>query len=153
MASLGGSRVTHSLSVWYFRDVDDDDEPVAVNTEDALDAVLDDVLANDQPHPTVVVAEGRSSVGALNLPDHQLKFAVDGESGIAALYLMDAQAHRAWTTKSEPTAATLWLDRDADIAFPHDSVVSLAQLREALREFMRTAQRPTCVQWQESDVF
>jgi hypothetical protein len=145
--------VTHSLSVWYFRDVDDDDEPVAVDTADALDALLDDVLANHQPHPTVVVAEGRPTVGELGLPDHQLKFAVDGGAGTAALYLMDAQAHRAWTTKSEPATATLWLDRDADIAFPPDSAVSLAQLREALHEFMRTAERPTCVQWQESDVF
>ncbi|SFR25416.1 Immunity protein Imm1 [Lentzea waywayandensis] len=145
--------MTNSLSVWYFRDVDDDDEPVAVDTDAALDALLDDVLANHQPHPTVVVADGRPTVGALGLPDHQLKFATDRESGTAALYLMDAQAHRAWTTKSEPATATLWLDRDADIAFPSDSVVSLAQLREALHEFMRTSERPTCVQWQEFDVF
>ncbi|GLY51050.1 Imm1 family immunity protein [Lentzea sp. NBRC 102530] len=145
--------MTHSLTVWYFRDVDDDDEPVSVDTDTALDALIDDVLANEQPHPTVVVADGRPTVGALNLPDHQLRFAADVESGTAALYLMDARSQRAWTTKAAPAATTLWLDRDADIEFPGDSAVSLLVLREALHEFMRTAQRPTCVQWQESAVF
>lgn len=153
MEAITGTEVSYSLSVWYFRDVDDDDEPTTVNTEDALDALLEDVLANEQPHPTVVVAEGRPTVEPLNLPDHQLKFAADKESGTAAIYLMDARANQAWTTKADAMVSTLWLDREADIAFPRDSAVSLAVLREALHEFMRTAQRPTCVSWQESTVF
>lgn len=158
--------MNHTLELWYFRDDDDTDEPVTVRSRAALDELLEDVFSNEQPHPTVVVAHDRPTIGPLHLPDHQIKFAADPVAGVAALYAMgspsfvdradvtDRSPHRAWVSQGACDGEViLWLDSDAGIRFPSDAVISLDKLREALHEFMRTGQRPTCLGWQEIDVF
>ncbi|SMD22650.1 Imm1 family immunity protein [Lentzea albidocapillata] len=73
---------------------------------------------------------------------------------------------RAWVTlwkdSSEPAtpASTaddgdiaLYVDVDTRTRFPTDAAIPLEKLREALQEFAETGRRPTCVDWQESDVF
>ncbi|MDX8051246.1 Imm1 family immunity protein [Lentzea sp. BCCO 10_0798] len=48
---------------------------------------------------------------------------------------------------------TLYVDVDTRTRFPADAAIPLEKLREALQEFAETGKRPTCVDWQESDVF
>ena len=71
---------------------------------------------------------------------------------------------RAWVTKgSRARPATvrqaddhevdLFVDFDTRTRFPADAAISWEELREALKELAETGMRPTCVDWQESDVF
>jgi hypothetical protein len=45
------------------------------------------------------------------------------------------------------------VDFDTRTRFPADAAISWEKLREALEELAETGLRPTCVDWQESDVF
>ncbi|MEU7481551.1 Imm1 family immunity protein [Lentzea sp. NPDC042327] len=69
---------------------------------------------------------------------------------------------RAWVTKGSYARAArsvndhepeLFVDFDTRTRFPADAAIAWEQLREALEELAETGMRPTCVQWQESDVF
>lgn len=159
--------MTHPLAVYYFSGDNRGDEPVTVESESALDRVLADVLANEQPHPTVVYAKDRTTTGLADLPDHQIKFDADAEVGVAAIHAFgphdfvdptaaSPQGNLAFVTKVEPTAdvdVTLYIDKDTRTEFPKDSIIPLGKLRQALGEFLATGRRPTCVDWQETDVF
>lgn len=45
------------------------------------------------------------------------------------------------------------MDFDTRTRFPADAAISWEKLREALEELTETGLRPTCVDWQKSDVF
>ncbi|GGP45026.1 hypothetical protein GCM10010185_16030 [Saccharothrix coeruleofusca] len=130
-----------------------------------------DILANPQPHPTVVYAQNRPTVGPAELPDHQLKFDLDAEHHVAAVHLFgpkdflptettsDTDDTAAWIAVPRqaenrmPSGVTLYIDRDTRTEFPQEATLPLNLLRELLHEFMRTGQRPTCVDWQRTDIF
>jgi hypothetical protein len=48
---------------------------------------------------------------------------------------------------------TLYIDRETRTAFPKEATLPLNLLRELLHELMRTGKRPTCVDWQQTDIF
>ncbi len=71
---------------------------------------------------------------------------------------------QAWVTKGSYAQATatgpaddheadLFVDFDTRTRFPADAAISWEKLREALKELAETGLRPTCVDWQESDIF
>lgn len=159
------------LDIYYFSGDNRADEPVTVDSETALDDVLTDILANPQPHPTVVYAQNRPTVGPAELPDHQLKFDLDAEHHVAAVHLFgpkdflptettsDTDDTAAWIAVPRqaesriPSGVTLYIDRDTRTEFPQEATLPLNLLRELLHEFMRTGKRPTCVDWQRTDIF
>jgi hypothetical protein len=60
----------------------------------------------------------------------------------------------AWITHNpQPSgdAPTLLYDDQAPANFPVDAVLPVDQLRRAVEEYLRTGQRPTCVQWRVPD--
>ncbi len=159
------------LDIYYFSGDNRADEPVTVDSEAALDDVLTDILANPQPHPTVVYAQNRPTVGPAELPDHQLKFDLDTQHHVAAVHLFGptdflpdeamsgAEDTAAWialprqTDTRVPNRVTLYIDKDTRTAFPKEAALPLNLLRELLHEFMRTGKHPTCVDWQQTDIF
>lgn len=155
----------HALDLWYFTETRQADDPVTVRSEQELERALEEVLAYKQPHPTPVCAQGRPTFGPLNLPDHQLKFDVDAEAGVGAIHAFGSpdfhgdEAAGAFysrvsrrTPADDVSPAALYIDFDTRTRFPPDAAIPLALLRQALLEFMKTGRRPTCVEWQESDV-
>jgi Immunity protein Imm1 len=165
--------VKHALELWYFTETNHADDPVTVRSESELERVLDEVLAYKQPHPTPVCVQDRPTFGPLNLPDHQLKFDVDVDvdvdAGVGAIHAFGSpDFHGEDISKSgeadfysrvsrriqadDASPATLYIDFDTRTRFPPDAAIPLSLLRQALREFMETGRRPTCVEWQESDV-
>lgn len=161
----------NGLLIYYFSGDNRADEPVTVKSETALDDVLTDILSNPQPHPTVVYIQNRPTVSLAELPDHQLKFDLDTQHHVAAVHLVgpkdlvpaevtgDADNSTAWialpsqTNTWVPTGVTLYIDRDTGTAFPEEATLPLNLLRELLHEFMQTGKRPTCVNWQQTDIF
>ncbi|USX50918.1 Imm1 family immunity protein [Lentzea sp. HUAS12] len=77
---------------------------------------------------------------------------------------MPEDVMRAWVTKGSYARATavrladdheidLFVDFDTRTRFPADAAISWGKLREALKELAETGLRPTCVDWQESDIY
>ncbi|MDQ2587278.1 Imm1 family immunity protein [Saccharothrix yanglingensis] len=160
-----------SLDIYYFSGDNRADEPVTVDDDITLDDVMTDILANPQPHPTVVYAKDRPTIGPAALPDHQLKFDLDTEHYIVAVHVFgprdflpadmtgEADATTAWIALPRqadtrvPNGVTLYIDRDTRTEFPAEAALPLSMLRSLLHEFMRTGKRPTCVGWQRADTF
>jgi len=104
------------------------------------------------------------------LPDHQLKFDLDTEHHIAAVHLFgpkdflaadmtgEADDTTAWIALHRqadirvPTGVTLYIDRDTRTEFPAKAALPLKVLRDLLHEFMRTGERPICVDWQQTNI-
>ncbi|MEO6085459.1 MAG: Imm1 family immunity protein [Umezawaea sp.] len=163
------------LDIYYFSGDNRADEPVTVGSAAALDDVLVDILANPQPHPTVVYAKDRPTVGPMERPDHQVKFDVDPERQVGAVHAFgpgdfapdpsvnDVDETTAWiaqvkgfggqTSASLFSDVTLYIDKDTRTEFTKGALLPLAVLRELLHEFMRTGKRPVCVDWEQTDVF
>ncbi|MGJ7907281.1 Imm1 family immunity protein [Actinopolyspora sp. H202] len=75
------------------------------------------------------------------MPDHDVCVAV--RDGYGYLSYIDVE-HDLAVPEGEPAAPAL---HGGDVEFPEGSGVPLDTLAEALREFLRTAQRPESVSW------
>ncbi len=77
--------------------------------------------------------------------------------GWGALYYRDrdemGRLRAAITHTPQPSldAPDLLYDPEAAATFPLDAAISADQLRLAIREYLDTGQRPTCVHWQQPD--
>jgi len=157
--------VTYTLDVWYYRG-DRTGQPEIVATEDALDAVLAYLATHEQPHPAVIAARELPKIGPLARPDRLFKLDVDRHSaGTGALHYLgpdetvgdDAAEAGMWVTRTdtpiEQDGQPLFIDRANQTEFPRDAVLPMTRIRAALLEFTQTGKRPTCVDWQDIDVY
>jgi hypothetical protein len=66
----------------------------------------------------------------------------------------DAGQGWAWITRNpRPSAEVpdLLFDPEAGANYPADAAIPVSQLRRAIEEYLRTGERPTCVEWKEAD--
>ncbi|MBP2334686.1 hypothetical protein JOF41_000864 [Saccharothrix coeruleofusca] len=159
-----------ALNIWYYRDDGGaGDQPQVVTTPEALDQVLDYILDHPQPHPPVITVRDRPRLLDGRYPDHEVKVDADRRAGVGAM-LCSGPADFApdtdtsgdhgggWITLDrtdrlpEDTPA-LYMDKATRTRFPANALVPLPLWRQALHELLKTGTRPTCVQWQDTDVF
>ncbi|MDU0293814.1 Imm1 family immunity protein [Saccharothrix longispora] len=57
------------------------------------------------------------------------------------------------TDRPSDGACVLYMDKATRTPFPSSASVPLESWRAALRELLQTGRRPTCVRWQDTDVF
>lgn len=158
--------MSYTLDVWYYRDdapTGSPNTPVAVTSSAELEELLTYVLNHPQPHPVQVVARERPTVGPHGEPDTLVKVAVAPLEQVGALLFLSP---RSWeppvegdtstgvyaTRWSVPSATTLYIDNDTRTPFPADAALPVQHVLAALEEFRQTGERPTCVDWQESQV-
>jgi hypothetical protein len=160
------------LNIWYYRadDRGDGDEPELVTSHEALDLILDYILDHPRPHPPVLTVRDRPRLMDGRYADHEVKIDADRHAGIGAIlcsgptdFAPDAtvsgESGGSWMSLGGPTtrppkgAPALYMDKATRTEFPDDAVVPLELWRTALHELLETGKRPTCVQWQETDVF
>ncbi len=102
------------------------------------------------------------------LSHHEVRNDVDGRAGVGAIlcsgpadFAPDAttpdEHGGAWTTLAQTTlpedTPALYMDKATKTAFPNNAVVPLETWRKALHELLHTGTRPTCVKWQDTDLF
>lgn len=160
--------MSYTLDAWYYRDDDSDrpaNEPVVVTSSSELKELLEYVLAHKQPHPAQIVARERPKVGPYDEPDTLIKIAVASPERLGALLFLSTQSWEqpadgdtstgVYASRGEqPTSAspTLYVDNDTKNPFPADAALPIDRIFTALEEFRHTGERPTCVDWQESQV-
>lgn len=160
-----------ALNIWYYRadGRGDGDEPEVVTTQEVLDRILDYILDHPQPHPPVLTVRDRPRLMDGRYPDHEVKVDANRHAGIGAILCSGPQdfapdAHvseesgGSWmslslTPRQPRSAPALYMDKATRTEFPDNAVVPLELWRAALHELLETGKRPTCVQWQETDVF
>ncbi|MBB5801261.1 hypothetical protein F4560_001029 [Saccharothrix ecbatanensis] len=159
------------MNIWYYRDdsCGDGGEPEVVTTQEALDRILDYIQDHPQPHPPVLTVRDRPRLMDGRYPDHEVKIDANRHAGIGAIlcsgpadFAPDAdvsgEGGDSWmslapTVHPRTSAPALYMDKATRTKFPDNAVVPLELWRAALHELLETGKRPTCVQWQETDVF
>ncbi|GAA3465442.1 Imm1 family immunity protein [Saccharothrix longispora] len=160
-----------ALTVWYYRDdrPGAGDEPEVVTTAEALDRVLDYILEHPQPHPPVFTVRDRPRLMDGRYPDHEVKVDADRGAGIGAILcggpadfapdaVLSDERGGSWvslgsTSRPSDGACVLYMDKATRTPFPSSASVPLESWRAALHELLQTGRRPTCVRWQDTDVF
>ncbi|MGZ3144981.1 Imm1 family immunity protein [Lentzea chajnantorensis] len=160
--------MSYTLDVWYYREDDRSGQgntPVTITSSAELEDVLTHVLNHPQPHPAQIVARERPVVGPHDEPDTLIKLAVAPLEQVGALLFLGPESWvppvdgdtstGVYATRAEapvPGAPTLYVDTDTKTPFPTDAALPVPHLLAALEEFRQTGERPTCVEWQETQV-
>jgi len=142
-------------AVWPISDPNDTDaaDELTVSTPEDVDTLLSR-LADPGAGPAVVEHVDRDLItdtegllgapGATEIPDHDVAVAVHGGFG----YLTYADPEHDYSTlRGEAGSPEL---RSEYVDYPAGAGVPVEVLAAALKDFLATARRPTCVEWQEA---
>ena len=142
-------------AVWPISDPDDSDaaDELTVSTPEDVDALLAR-LAEPDAGPAVIEHLDRDLItdtegllgapGATKIPDHDVVAAVRG--GFGYLTYADPE-HDSSTLEGEAASPEL---RSEHVDYPAGAGVAVEVLATALKDFLATARRPSCVRWREA---
>ena len=91
-------------------------------------------------------------------PNHQLRISVRPSTGHAALNYMDNDdpdmpIANSYNPKRPLPETDLIFNGTTGSVFPRTAVISMADARNALNEWLRTRHRPTCIEWRPYDAY
>jgi hypothetical protein len=129
-----------------------DAEPLRLETAADVDRLIDGLLSEDYSHSIAALyVEGR--MNAAGAPDHELLVAVNNEDGdVGALRYMGGGGNYYSRGQAGNDKEVTYYYTDSDREFPANSELPLAQIREAVKEFLVSSERPTVVEWQDESV-
>ncbi|MGH8791568.1 MAG: Imm1 family immunity protein [Stackebrandtia sp.] len=122
-------------------------EPARAHTPDELNVLLDRLLVESFEYSLAKMYVSESSDD--DRTGGELSVGVDPDRRVGSLRYRDSE--RTWYSQGADSTyrelVYLYLGRELD--YPHDSEISLKQLRKALGEFLDSGgERPACVAWQ-----
>lgn len=129
-----------------------DADPLRLETAADVDQLIDGLLGEDYSHSVAALyVEGR--LNSAGVPDHELLVAINNEDGgVGALRYMGGGGSYYTLGAAMADKEVTYYYTGSDREFPADSEVPLAQVREAVKEFLVTSERPTSVGWQDEAV-
>ncbi|MFD1150160.1 Imm1 family immunity protein [Saccharothrix hoggarensis] len=140
-------------AVWPINDVNDADaaDELTVSAPEDVDTLLSR-LAEPGAGPAVIEHQDRElitdtegllgSPGSTKIPDHDVAAAIHAGFG----YLTYADPDHDYSTLQGDPASPEY--RSEYVDYPAGAGVPVGVLAAALKDFLATAQRPTCVEWQ-----
>jgi hypothetical protein len=140
-------------AVWSVQDADESGEQMTVTTPEEVDALLARLaesgagaaVIEHQERALIPDAEGLlGAPGEVKIPDHDVAAAVSSGFG----YLTYADPDQDYSTLVGEAESPVYASEYVD--YPAGSGVQVGLLAAALKEFLLTAQRPSCVQWQDA---
>jgi hypothetical protein len=124
-----------------------DAEPLRLETAADVDGLIDGLLSEDYSHSVAALyVEGRTN--AAGAPDHELLVAVNNEDGdVGALRYMGGGGNYYSRGQAGGAKEVTYYYTGSDREFPADSELPLSQIRQAVREFLSSGERPESVDW------
>lgn len=90
-------------------------------------------------------------------PNHQMRVSVRPQTDGAALnYMQNDVPKMSWANSysaTPPADIDLIVNGTTGAVFPRWAVIPIADARRALHEWLRTRQRPTCIEWRPYDKY
>jgi hypothetical protein len=139
--------MTHTAKAYFKRGHGAD--PVVVTKADDVDQLIDALVAESWENCVAALyVDGR--LNQAGVPDHELLVAVDYEDKAAgALRYMGGGTYFSKGNVEDDTSV-LYYYMGSDREFPRGSVLLIADIRAAVKEFLQTGgDRPTSVEWRE----
>ncbi|MFJ4982088.1 Imm1 family immunity protein [Streptomyces coeruleorubidus] len=127
------------------------DDPVILQSPSDVDALIDALLSSDPSENLAALHSMERPLMPAEVPDHELLAGVDGESQVGVLAFMDDENFVS-LAPSKGRGEVSYFIMGNMTEFPSCSEISIALVRQAIEEFLSSGgQRPTGVQWQESE--
>lgn len=131
---------------------------VAHGLSDA-DALIDEILTLDHPDWETILwvgdVEFRPSADG-QFPDQQMRISARPSTGYAALNHADntdpeLAIANSYNPRRPLPDVYLLFNGETGAVFPRAAAIPIADARQAMREWLRTRQRPTCIHWRPYD--
>jgi len=125
-------------------------DPVLVTDVNDLDQLIDALAAESWENSVAALyVDGR--LNQAGVPDHELLLAIDYENKtMSALRYMGDDGTYFSKGNADDDDSVLYYYMGNDREFPRDSVLPIADVRVAVREFLQSGgERPTGVEWRE----
>jgi hypothetical protein len=91
-------------------------------------------------------------------PNHQVRISVRPSADLAALNYIDhddpeMSVANSYNPKRPLPAVDLIFNGDTGSVFPRTAAIPIGKARDALREWLTTQRRPTCIEWRPYDSY
>lgn len=142
--------MSHSIEAYYRHD--HDDRPVVIRTEADVDQLVDDLLAESFDHTQAALYLAERPLTEQGYPDHDFRVGINAERKVGGLKFagtVDGVAGVWYAAGASPQHDEVSYEYAGHPEeFSLDSELSLDQIREAVKEFLRSGgERPTSVEW------
>ncbi|MEU9088116.1 Imm1 family immunity protein [Streptomyces sp. NPDC048357] len=132
-------------------------QPRLLVSVDDVDSVIDDLLVPAKG----LMKENLASIYSLErpllpfgTPDHEFMVGVDGELGVGLVAFGDAGGNFVSKGPSGTKGDPVYFQQGHPAEFSKNSEISIPLARQAAKEFLTSGGlRPTCIPWQDLDVW
>lgn len=124
--------------------------PVQLTSSQDIDALILDLSNDDGDNTIASLYINERPATAQDLPDHELRIAVDGERKVGAIRYMSG--NDAWYAVGQQSDLdeVLYFYMGHDEQYPKDSEITIDEIRTATKEFVASGgNRPTSLTWSE----
>ncbi|MCN9244919.1 Imm1 family immunity protein [Streptomyces sp. RY43-2] len=122
-------------------------------TPDDADALVDALLAGRDSENMAELHSLERPTLPSGFPDHEFLVGVDKELQVGVLSFMDESGNVVSLGTSGRRGGVSYFIAGNETEFPGYSEIAIDLVRRAVREFISSGRRPTCVQWQEPEVW
>ncbi|MFJ2899228.1 Imm1 family immunity protein [Streptomyces sp. NPDC087218] len=130
------------------------DEPSVVRTPEDVDALIDALAAGSEFENLAVLHSLERELLPSGFPDHEFMVGVDGKRQVGVLSFVDEKDFFSLGSSGSRRAEVVYFVVENPTEFPVTAEIPLALARQAAKEFLSSGGlRPTCVQWQEPEVW
>ncbi len=133
---------------------------VARGLRESLD-LINEILMTDHTDWETILYVGDEEfwiTKAGPIPNHQLRISVRPSAGFAAINYTDHDdpampIANSFNPKCPVPEVDLIFNGSTGSVFPRAAAISIPDTRAALTEWLKTRERPTCIQWQRYDAY
>ncbi|MFE3900608.1 Imm1 family immunity protein [Streptomyces sp. NPDC059153] len=145
--------MTHNRVQAYYRE-QHADEPSVVRTPEDVDALIDALAAGPEFENLAVLHSSERELLPSGFPDHEFMVGADGKRKVGVLSFMDEKNFVSLGAPGSDGGEVTYFVAGNPTEFPATAEIPLALVRQAAKEFLSCGgRRPTCVQWQEPEIW
>ncbi|MFI5800195.1 Imm1 family immunity protein [Streptomyces sp. NPDC051677] len=127
------------------------DNPVLLQSASDVDALIDELLLSRPSENLAALHSLERPLMPAGVPDHELLAGADGDLQVGVLGFMDDGNFVSLDSAKGRGEISYSIMGNAT-EFSNCSEIPITLVRQAVKEFLSSrGQRPTCVQWQESE--
>ncbi|MER5501861.1 MULTISPECIES: Imm1 family immunity protein [unclassified Streptomyces] len=130
------------------------DEPLVVRTSEDVDVLIDALATGPEFENLAVLHSSEREILPSGFPDHEFMVGVDGERQVGVLSFVDEKNYVSLGSSGSGRGEVAYFVVENPTEFPATAEIPLALVRQAVKEFLSSGgRRPTCVQWQEPEIW
>ncbi|MEU6015478.1 Imm1 family immunity protein [Streptomyces sp. NPDC047515] len=130
-------------------------EPLVVRTPEDVDALIDALATGPEFENSAVLHSSERELLPSGFPDHEFRIGADGKRQVGVLGFMDEKNFVSLgSSGSNHGGEVTYFVAENSTEFPATAEIPLALVRQAAKEFLSSGgRRPTCVPWQEPEIW